>query len=259
MPPAGEQMRLALVGRVLAALAVLFGAAPASAGAPAADDPTATVQGSPGQLARKARSEARLTKEGVPFIAWLPVVEDEGDYRSRSTEEIVARAFALTLVAYKATSGDHEGANRAWAEAGARVTFTEAEAEFLRDPSPPEEAVIHFSWQSEAALPLFWFLGYVDELDRPETELDPGPMEALISRRSFDELVSGARPRTAAALLDVLDLTYRYHWAARQAGLDNEPPPAGLDPEILMERHKALNWLVRYNNDASWDDVTTDT
>jgi len=251
-------MAIRLFGRLAGLLAVLAGAT-AAAGVPA---PQATASPAPGeasQLARKARSEAILTAEGVPFIAWLPLVEDEGDYRPRTAEEIAGRAFALTIVAYKATSGDHAGANEAYAEVRDRVVLSPSEIDFLRDPQPSDQDRVHFSWQSEAAYPLFWMLGYVDALGRPEDQIDPDPMVRLVSGRSFDDLVAGARLRPQAEMLDALDLTYRYHWAVRQAGLDGEPPPAGLNPDVLMERHKALNWLVRYNEDASWDDVTTDT
>lgn len=252
-------MAIRLFGRLAGLLAILAGA-PAAAGAPAPQPSVAPpAQGEAGPLARKARSEAILTAEGVPFIAWLPLVEDEGDYRPRSAEEIAGRAFALTLVAYKASTGDHEGANEAYAKVKDRVVLSPTEIDFLRDPQPSDQDRIHFSWQSEAAYPLFWMLGYVDALGRPEDQIDPDPMVRLVSGRSFDDLVAGARLRPQAEMLDALDLTYRYHWAVRQAGLDGVPPPAKLNPDVLMERHKALNWLVRYNEDASWDDVTTDT
>lgn len=251
-------MAIRLFGRLAGLLAILAGA-PAAACPPAPQASAAPAPGEVAQLARKARSEAILTTEGVPFIAWLPLVEDEVDYRPRSAEEIAGRAFALTLVAYKASTGDHEGANEAYAKVKDRVVLSPSEIDFLRDPRPSDQDRIHFSWQSEAAHPLFWMLGYVDVLERPQGEVDPEPMVRLVSGRAFDDLVAGARLRPQAEMLDVLDLTYRYHWAVRQAGLDGESPPAKLNPDVLMERHKALNWLVRYNEDASWDDVTTDT
>lgn len=255
-------MAIRLFGPLAGLLAILAGA-PTAAGTPApqamAAPAPAPAPGEAAQLARKARSEAILTAEGVPFIAWLPLVEDEGDYRPRSAEEIAGRAYALTLVAYKASTGDHEGANEAYAAVQDRVILSPSERDFLRDPRPSDQDRIHFSWQSEAAYPLFWMLGYVDALGRPEDQIDPDPMVRLVSGRAFDALVAGARLRPQAEMLDALDLTYRYHWAVRQAGLDGVPPPAKLNPDVLMERHKALNWLVRYNEDASWDDVTTDT
>jgi len=35
-------------------------------------------------------------------------------------------------------------------------------------------------------------------------------------------------------------------------------PPAGLGEDVIVERHHALNWLIRYE-DEEWDRVGTDT
>jgi hypothetical protein len=53
-------------------------------------------------------------------------------------------------------------------------------------------------------------------------------------------------------------MIYRYHWATVEAHMREQPMPAGLDNDVIMERHTALNWLIGYM-DQPWDDVTTDT
>jgi hypothetical protein len=63
---------------------------------------------------------------------------------------------------------------------------------------------------------------------------------------------------SANNILNEVDLIYRYHWAVRQASLDGEFAPGGLDVGVVQERHHALNWLICYC-DADWDDVGTDT
>jgi hypothetical protein len=42
------------------------------------------------------------------------------------------------------------------------------------------------------------------------------------------------------------------------ARVNGRATPAGLDADVIMERHHALNWLIGYM-DQAWDDVTTDT
>ena len=59
-------------------------------------------------------------------------------------------------------------------------------------------------------------------------------------------------------ILDKEDLIYRMHWATRQASLNNEEMPAGLENGVVNEWHHALNWLAYYD-DVDWDDVSTDT
>jgi len=72
-----------------------------------------------------------------------------------------------------------------------------------------------------------------------------------------DRLIDEGRPRPAGEILDALDLHYRLHWAVRQARLDKREP-AGLDGGVILERHHALNWLVRFE-ESDWDDVDTPT
>ena len=69
---------------------------------------------------------------------------------------------------------------------------------------------------------------------------------------------TSATLRPAAEVLDVLDLTYRLHWAARRARADRRGPPAGVSPGVVLERHYALRWLVR-SDESDWDEVQTPT
>jgi hypothetical protein len=49
---------------------------------------------------------------------------------------------------------------------------------------------------------------------------------------------------------------YDNHWMVRDAELYGKEAPKGINPDIIQERHYALNWLTY---DVDWDDVTTDT
>lgn len=50
---------------------------------------------------------------------------------------------------------------------------------------------------------------------------------------------------------------YRLHWAAIDLRI-KERSSEKINEEIIRERHRALNWLIRYLN-QDWDDVSTDT
>ena len=51
---------------------------------------------------------------------------------------------------------------------------------------------------------------------------------------------------------------YRYHWATTSARIKKLKAPAKLDGGVVMERHYALNWLIKYM-DQDWDNISTDT
>ncbi len=80
----------------------------------------------------------------------------------------------------------------------------------------------------------------------------------FLDELSPEEVLTPLGERAIAEVLDEADLIYRYHWAARDARLKGRQPPAGLNLDVIQERHKALNWLIDYDR-AEWDDVTTDT
>ena len=207
--------------------------------------------------ARKRRSMKRLQGEGVPTLEWLPVIEDSTEARPPSADAAARRFCALVLVAIKGVSGDQALATRLRAVFGDRADFSPSEIGFMENAAASDLDRVEFSWAFEAALPIAWALGRIPQLDRPERLVDPATLIDLIERDDGQAFVSGARMRPLAEILDAADLIYRYHWAVREAGLSKRPAPARLDGEVVMERHRGLNWLIGYQ--AEWDEVTTDT
>lgn len=223
--------------------------------APSTDDSQATY---PDQSARKRRSETLLRAEAVPINDWLPIIESESEITLRSPREAADRLSALVIVAFKAADQPEQSlVESIIAERGYRSFFTPDEIAFIDDPQPSERARIKFSWRCEAAWVLLWALRHVEgPLGLPRATCDV-PFLSETVFRTEDLSTRGIRP--AGDILDEADRIYRCHWAVRQAGLNGEQPPAGLDPGVTMERHQALNWLIGYNDGADWDDVTTDT
>lgn len=71
------------------------------------------------------------------------------------------------------------------------------------------------------------------------------------------DLAQGAKPRPIREILDQADLYYHLHWSAIELRLAGKESPQ-LNEEIILERHRALNWLIRYKG-QDWDEVTADT
>ena len=95
-------------------------------------------------------------------------------------------------------------------------------------------------------------LGLVDELPFPAAPCDTA---STVAR--FIEM-RGPVVRDSGEILDALDQTYRLHWHIRQMRLKKLGEAAGVDADVVMERHHALNWLVRFQH-AGWDKVDTPT
>ena len=216
--------------------------------------PGATLRGD--QILRKQWAEEVLENEGVSVNPHLPAIESEAEVSLRAPREVADRLLALAVVAAKGGGLQQALVDEIVEDKGVRPLFTPAELAFIDNPNPSLHDRTQFSWRYEAAWVLLWALRHVDgPLGRPDHICDV-PRLAETVRDEPDLARHGMC--SANDILNEADLIYRYHWAVRQAGLDGNPPPAGLDPGVVMERHHALNWLIGYF-DADWDDVTTDT
>ena len=69
---------------------------------------------------------------------------------------------------------------------------------------------------------------------------------------------SEARLRQEGVPISASLPVHRYDWACVDARVTGKPAPAAIDCEIVVERHRALNWLYGYEAQP-WDDVSTDT
>jgi hypothetical protein len=208
--------------------------------------------------ARKARSIAALEAAAVPVLPSLPVIETAATSLRRSEEEVARRMIALAIVAVKGETGDHEMGLGLIEQFGAADFLSPKEAAFMADPQPSDFDRVQFSWRYEGVWVLLWALNLIDDPGPPSDIADVPRLAELLRDLGTEGVLAKARLRSQAELLDAADLIYRQHWAVRQAELDGEPPPPGLDPGVVLERHYALNWLIGYM-DQAWDDISTDT
>jgi hypothetical protein len=209
-------------------------------------------------ISRKARSEEILKNERVPFVSHLPVIRTEKDSKRRSVEEVSRRAIALCLVAVKGEGLEQEVFDKIVKDYEISSAFSPAERKFIGNPVPSPHDRAQFVWRYECYWVMLWALGFVDDLKRPDTICDVGPAVKILHDLGAKRFMEKSKLRSQKEILDAADLIYRYDWAAVNARIKNQPTPAGLNGEVIMERHHALNWLIRYM-DQQWDDVSTDT
>lgn len=211
----------------------------------------------PAQLARKAKSIAAIKELGLPFNENLPVVEDETTIKPRSAEEIAERTLALAIAAVKGEANDQQFVDSLIARYSAKQLFTPAELAFITNPSPTKQQLIDFAWQYECVHVLLWSLGHIEKLQPPNQLCDVPGEVSIIRDLGREKLSSTARPRSMSEILDQADLYYHLHWAVIELRLNGKGSDKA-NEEIIDERHKALNWLIRYMG-QNWDDITTDT
>lgn len=206
--------------------------------------------------ARKARSIERLRSEAVPLIEHLPALEEEQDTHRRTSAEVALRALGAMIAAVKGETRDEELIEKVIGQYDAEDLFSPAERAFIHGPASSDSQFIQFTWRYEAAFVLLWATGFYPALPYPSDIVDVPDMAGLFSQLGREGLIDKAVLRPQSELLDAADLTYRYHWAVRNARLVGRAVPSNLDPGVVSERHYALNWLV---GPSEWDNVSTDT
>lgn len=225
-------------------------------------DDDADVPYPPDAVRRKQASDAALAARGLKVPRSLPPAVAEVEVELRSAAEVARRCLALFACAVRGESlASGDAIPVADLRARMPVAFASlspSEEAFMADASPPQQDVVRHTWRYEALAVLAWALSEDGELAWPDRTCDVPALARAMLARDGARWPTEARLRAPAAILDALDQHLRLHWATTDARMGNRPPPAGLEPGVVFERHYALNWLTRFQ-DADWDDVDTPT
>ncbi len=162
---------------------------------------------------RKKESEKLLRSLNIPYIDHLPLIEEGSEVKIRTAQEITERILILVYLAYVTEVPDER----------------ENVIDFLKDN-------------------LLWTINKVDKLELPTKQVE---ITEIVSRHPKlltdpTEFIETANNRPTTEILDILDLTYRLHWATRNADLNKQTISANLSSSVLVERHYAINWVTYY-------------
>lgn len=209
------------------------------------------------QLGRRAKNAATVRSLGLPVLDSLPVIEDDEVMEPQAVPGIVRRMLCIAVCAVKAEKAERAFIDQLIERYAIREWFSPQELAFLAEGMPADRQLAKFGWRYECAHVLQWYLGYEPTLRPPHEHCDARVVVRHLVDQSTEALIDKAIPRSVAEVLDMADLYYRLHWATIELRLKQRRSDKA-DGEIVMERHYALNWLIRYQDDA-WDDVQTDT
>ena len=211
----------------------------------------------PPAVARKERTEARLRQLGIPVNEALPPLDADDKVLLREPVEVARRAEALWVVAARGEGMPAARALEILADAGILDALTPRDRRFLDDPEPKPSELNDAIWNYERLWVLLWALGHLTAADQLDRRCDVAAMVRILVSHTVADL-AGGQPRSVSEVLDLADFTYRCHWAVKNAAAKKEAPPPGLEPGVVFERHRALNWLMRHPG-LEWDDVGPET
>ena len=112
---------------------------------------------------------------------------------------------------------------------------------------------IDMDWAYEAYWSLCWCLGLVDDIrDAGEVCDCEAAIDFVRGCKTVDEFADKCTLRSKSDILDMLDLYYRYNWAVNESRVRPDTPIGDLNPSIVIERRRGLEWIV--SDEADWYD-----
>lgn len=184
-------------------------------------------------------------------------VEDE----IRQAQEVALRSLALFAVVGTALGAPRDEVISWLRTEGLWGGLTPHEVAYLEQTKPPRKAHINFGWQSERLIVLLWALGEIQDLPDSATQCDTSIFNSALppfARTSAQAFIAQATLIDEDRLWKQAQVYLDDHWKARDARLHERSMPAGINIEIVQERHHAINWITGYDG-LPWDEVTTDT
>lgn len=240
-----------------------------------ADDPTRhrTDEPDPAGEARRARSAAVLGEAGFHFAEALPTTLHRAGIggRLRPAEDVARRLMALhalNLWVYAERMSDEKILGYVRTN-GLRQAMTADERVMLAESREgvTERHGGHMGWTQENMWPLAWALGFEMRPEPTAPLVDGsvvGPMLDFLPGVDgrLADFVARATPRSEAEVLDLEDLFYAAHNAARSAQLGHvDMVPAGFDPirqgGAVHERRHGLTWMI--SPGVAWDETDLST
>lgn len=195
-------------------------------------------------LDRKARSIEILKAGEVPTTPDWPTIPDSSRAKVRTVEEVAQRAIAVCFTALKAEGASQDTLEGLVKRYKAKKFFTVPEWEFVDNNAQTNEDRNRYLWRYEDLDVLMWALGYSDELGRPDHTCDVRKTVSYLSNRTLEQFIADAKLRPIAEILDEADLAYRYNGACEDAKRRGKTAPAGLDRQVVRQRHAIFSWLI---------------
>jgi hypothetical protein len=212
----------------------------------------------PANLRRKAASIRLLQARNIPTIDHLPPLDPDEDLSTRPVLDVFHRMRGNFLYFMRGNFALHDVP---FAEFRERLDRLQAwdhlspnERRVVDSPTPTEQQIIQTSWALEAVFALQWSLGLVSDLPWPTALCD---MQDTVDIMKATTTCDNLTLRPLSDLLDQMDVHYRLHWACRESMLHGDEPPGELNESVILERRRALEWLVY--PDRPWDDVDLST
>lgn len=212
------------------------------------------------QLERRQRSEAICKAHGVPVYTNPNSFfsDPESAVTIRPQDSVADRALALCYIGVKSEGLNQDALNAMDKAYHISEKLSPAELAYAKTQTPTEQQKIDANWRYEDRHVMLWALGFIDTLYYPDKACNVAADVKIIHDLTEAQFKQKAKLRSKQEIMDQADLILRLDWACVDARTKGKDAPGGLNKDVVVEWHRALNWLIHYSN-QDWDNVTTDT
>lgn len=186
--------------------------------------------------------------------------QDELEEEPRTASQVATRCVMLYAM-FCAGNGDERQPIVSWLQQqNLWESACDPEQAFLLADNPDEQQNIDATWQVEDLDLLLWALGKIESVDNLNECCD---IEAIKSVCSFylgdtAAFIESAKLRPEEEIEAVEEMIYDAHWQVNEALQSETEITDDLNPDVINERHLAVNWLMGYSG-LKWDDVSIGT
>ena len=213
---------------------------------------------------RRSLSNEKIKNMGITCYEQFPVIEDANSVKLKNIDEICKRSIAsliLTQIACDIEQDNYEESIKFFLpmlkQFDVLNCLNNTEKKLL-DGNYEMQDAINVEWEYECYWVLVWALGLIDDVSDATNVCDCDiAMRLVASCKNYDEFKSRCKLRDIEEVLDMLDLYYRFDWATTNKRIDSNTNIGNLNPEVVLERRRGLEWLISDEND--WYDIQLNT
>jgi uncharacterized protein DUF4272 len=183
----------------------------------------------------------------------LPLL-DEG-VSIRKVDEIVDRCLSLLATVAGSYGFEKSDAIDWLKQEEISSALAKSEQSFLEGG---DDSKAIFQRQVEGLNAFAWLLGFVKNMEFNQVcennliSLFPD----IKNKSSSSKFRSKAKLISLNKAIEACDLAYCLHWALTEAELSNRRLPGDIEPHVIIERRRALEWVLCCDD---WDELSLDT
>ena len=212
------------------------------------------------QKNRREKNNKYISEHNITTADRIVSHIEDSEAMVKSQEDICKRAIACLLVVQIACdigNGEYkEGLDyfKPIIEKFGLLDELNSKEKKIIDGTYEMQDAIDMDWAYEAYWSLCWCLGLVDDIKDAGDVCDcQAAIDFVMDCQTVDDLMKKCNMRSKEEILDMIDLYFRYQWAINEAKVNPKASVGNLNPSIVIERRRGLEWIVSEEDD--WYDI----